>query len=334
MKFNIARQPLVPAFLTLAALTALAMWGIPAASAPNPESLSIPTRGEMAIPSVEELLAAFENSWPGWSRAIGALLMLFTGMSLGRLTLRYNLYSVGTCLAIPFYAALAAALAVSGNLLTPLLAATLLTLSVKNFARSYCNGYGFDALFRASFYLGLLLLAAPATLPLTILLPVAIVRFHRTLREAVVALAGLLLPLLAFGYVNWGAGGELLAPWRLAVEALTNGSALEAVQSLGTEKLAVLGAILLLDLTAVVFFLSDSYAAGNKPRAIFSFEITALVLLVPTLLNPVATPDTILLFAVPSAVLIPFLVVRIHHLAALIIYALLVAGSVVLLFIQ
>lgn len=334
MKFNIARQPLVPAFLTLAALTALAMWGIPTGGPFNPESLSIPTHGQMAIPSIEELLAQFEGARPGWSRAIGALLMLFTGMSLGRLTLRYNLYSVGTCLAIPFYAALVTALAPNGNVLTPLLAATLLTLSVKNFARSYCNGYGFDALFRATLYLGILLLVMPATLPLIILLPIAIIRFHRTLREVAVALVGLLLPLFAFGYINWGAGGQLTAPGTLAVEALTNGSALTPVQSFGVEKLSAIGTVLLLDLAAIFFFLSDSYAAGNKPRAIFSFEIGVLILIVPTLLNPISTTGAILLLAVPSAVLIPFLVVRVHHLTALILYSILVAGSLVVLFLQ
>ena len=86
-----------------------------------------------------------------------------------------------------------------------LVANTLLAFSVKNFARSFCNGYAFDALFRASLYLGILLLTAPAALPLVALLPLAIILFHRTLRESVVALAGFLLPILAFGYVNWGA---------------------------------------------------------------------------------------------------------------------------------
>lgn len=334
MKFNIARQPLVPAFLTLVAITALAMWRIPIAGQIQPADLAIPTRGQLAIPTIEELLAQFQAYRPVWARLVGGMLMLFTGMSLGRLTLRYNLYSVGTCLAIPFYAALTTALVAGGSLLTPLLAAALLTFSVKNFARSYCNGYGFDALFRASFYLGLMLLVFPAALALIALVPLAIIRFHRTLREAAVALTGLLLPLLAFGYVNWGAGGELLDPCRLAVEAFTEGSALETASQLGIPKLAALGTTLLIDLAAIFIFLSDSYAAGNRSRAIFSFEIGVLVLLVPTLLNPVATPAAITLFAVPSAVIIPFLVVRVHHLAAFFIYTILVAGSVALLFLQ
>lgn len=334
MKFNIARQPLVPAFLTLVAITALAMWRIPLAEQIRPDELALPTYGRLAIPTIEELLVRFQSSFPVWSRTVGALLMLFSGMSLGRLTLRYNLYSVGTCLAIPFFAAISAALSAGGDLLTPLLGATLLTLSVKNFARSYCNGYGFDALFRASLYLGVLQLVLPPTLPLVALLPLAVVRFHRTLREAVVALAGLLLPLLAFGYINWGAGGELWAPCRLVAKAFSEGAALETLRALEPQQLIAPGVIALLDLTAIAFFLADSYAAGNKPRAIFNFEIGVLVLTVASLFTPAATPALILLFAVPSAVIIPFLVVRIHRLAALIIYAILVGGGLFMLFLQ
>ncbi|MFQ7502396.1 MAG: hypothetical protein ACLRMJ_03265 [Alistipes finegoldii] len=128
--------------------------------------------------------------------------MLFTGMSVGRLTVRYNLYSVGTCLAIPLYGAIACGLAVSGDCLTTFAASALLALATKNFCRSYCNGFGFDAIFRASLYIGLLPLVATAAAPLLILLPLAVMLFRRTLREVAVAVAGLLLPALTLCYVN------------------------------------------------------------------------------------------------------------------------------------
>ena len=62
--------------------------------------------------------------------------MLFTGMSVGRLTVRYNLYSVGTCLAIPLYGAIACGLAVGGDCLTTFAASALLALATKNFCLS------------------------------------------------------------------------------------------------------------------------------------------------------------------------------------------------------
>lgn len=334
MNLNIARQPLVPAFLTLAAITALTMWKIHPQSGFPINEPTIPTQGRLAVDSLESLLVQFQNSCPGWSRGVGAALMLFTGMSLGRMTLRYNLYSVGTCLAIPLFAAFTAGLTIGNGFLTPLTASTLLALSIKNFARSFCSGYGFDALFRASLYLGLLLLVAPATLPLVALLPLAIILFHRTFRETVVALAGLLLPILTFSYVNWGAGGSFLAPGELAAEAFMTGSALDAARAIPIANLILIGALLLLDLLALFYFLADSYAAGNKPRALFIFQIFLLILLVPTLLNPVATPGTALLLAVPSAVITPFVFVRIHRLPALALYLAIMAGCVCTLLLQ
>lgn len=109
------------------------------------------------------------------------------------MTIRYNLYSVGTCLAIPLYGAIVCGLAVGSDYLPAFTAAALLALSVKNFARSFCNGYGFDAIFRASLYLGLLPFVSTAALPLLLILPPAVLLFRRTLREAVVAVAGVLL---------------------------------------------------------------------------------------------------------------------------------------------
>lgn len=334
MKFNIARQQLVPALLTLTAITALVMWKAPLGGEPRPELLSVPTHGRLAIPTPEELLGGFQCAHPVWARWIGAFVMLFTGMSLGRLTLRYNLYSVGTCLAIPLYGAITAGLFTGEALLTPLAAAMLLALAVKNYARSYCNGYGFDALFRASLYLGMLPLIVPAALPLVLLLPLAIVLFHRTLRETVVALAGLLLPILLFCYLNWGAGGEFLTPFILPAETFAAGSPWMAARSIPMQNLVALGVTLLLDLIALFYFLADSYAVGNKPRAIFIFVILLIVLLVPAGLNPLTTTADFILAAVPSAVVVPFLIVRIHRLPALILYLLLIAGGVASILLQ
>lgn len=183
MKFDIARQPLVPAFLTLAALAVVAMWnaGGPAVSmavqaghAAGTVDIGRNAAGALAVSSPGELLAQFQAAHPVWARWIAGLLMLFTGMSVGRLTVRYNLYSVGTCLAIPLYGAIACGLAVGGDCLTTFAASALLALATKNFCRSYCNGFGFDAIFRASLYIGLLPLVATAAAPLLILLPLAV----------------------------------------------------------------------------------------------------------------------------------------------------------------
>lgn len=337
MNLNIARQPLIPAFLTLTALAVFAMWRAASITAPLAPSITIPTAGAMAIPSPEELLTRLQERWPVWSSCLGALLMIFTGTSIGRLTVRYNLYGAGTCLAIPLFGSITAALALGYNFLPVLTAATLLALAFKNYSRSFRSGYSFDALFRASLYLGMLPLVAPSLLPMIALLPLAVILFHRTLREAVVAVAGVLLPVFAFCYVNWGAGGSFAAPLHLAWEAFTQGSPLEAVRAIPTQALITLGIILLLDLGALFCFLGDIYAVGTKPRAILILAFCLLVLFVlfvPAALNPTSTTAVINLVAVPSAILLPFLLVRIHRIPASILYLILIAAAVTNLLLQ
>ena len=301
MKFDIARQPLVPAFLTLAALAVVAMWsaGGPAVSmavqaghAAGTVDIGRNAAGALAVSSPGELLAQFQAAHPVWARWIAGLLMLFTGMSVGRLTVRYNLYSVGTCLAIPLYGAIACGLAVGGDCLTTFAASALLALATKNFCRSYCNGFGFDAIFRASLYIGLLPLVATAAAPLLILLPLAVMLFRSTLREVA-------------------------------------GTPLSLFLSTPVQNLVLPGAVFLLDLTALLFFLSDIYALGTKPRLIFIFNISALLLTAAALCGPAATPATVALAAVPSAVLLPFMFVRIHRAIALPLYLLLLASAVI-----
>ena len=86
---------------------------------------------------------------------------------------------------MPLMSAIVCGLAVGSDYLPAFTAAALLALSVKNFARSFCNGYGFDAIFRASLYLGLLPFVSTAALPLLLILPPAVLLFRRTLARIV-----------------------------------------------------------------------------------------------------------------------------------------------------
>lgn len=334
MNLNIARQPLIPAFLTLTTLAVVAMWRAGSICGPLTPGITIPTGDAMAVASPEELITRFQERWPVWSCCLGALLMIFTGTSIGRLTVRYNLYGAGTCLAIPLFGAVTTALTLGNNFLPVLTAATLLSLAVKNYCRSFRSGYSFDALFRASLYLGALPLVAPGMLPTVILLPTAVILFHRTLREAVVAIAGIILPIFTFCYVNWGAGGDFTTPLTLAWEAFTHGSALDAVRTIPMRQLVTLGIIVLLDLAAILYFVSDIYAVGTKPRAILVLTTCLLGLFIPAVLNPATSTAIINLVAVPSAILLPFLFVRIHRIPASILYLIVLAAGVTNLLLQ
>ena len=359
MRFDIARQPLVPAFLTLLLIAVVAMRGADPHALPDriippttdcaaasgtetpPAALrerndapgTEPAETENVRPGLAVRMPAvwssqFQHNHPGWARWIGGLLLIFGGMCTGRLTVRNNLYSVGTCLAIPLYGAIVCGLAVGSDYLPAFTAAALLALSVKNFARSFCNGYGFDAIFRASLYLGLLPFVSTAALPLLLILPPAVLLFRRTLREAVVAVAGVLLPAFTICYINWGAGGDFLTPLMALGDPFITGKPFALRSAVPLRNLVLLGGIFVLDLLALLFFLSDIYAVGTKSRTILIYNISVLVLTAAVLCGPAATPGAAAFAALPSAVLLPFMFVRIHRGIALLLYLLLLASAV------
>ena len=320
MKIDIARQPLVPAFVTLFALAVTAMWG----GAGNGVSAGAPE----TMPLLGGALTRFQAAYPVWARLAAGFMILFTGMCTGRIAIRYNLYGVSTCLPIPLYAVVACGIFSGGNYLTAFAASMLLALAAKNYCRSYCNGYGFDAIFRASLYLGLLpLVYAPAT-PLVLILPLAILLFKRTFREAVVAAAGLILPPLTACYVSWGMGDEFTAPVMTLADALVSGVPLWIFKGLPLPSLVMLCVIAALALTALLFFLSDIYAAGTKPRFILIFNTGILAMTLALLCTPSVTPEAFTLTAVPAALLFPVFFVRIDRRIALPVYLILLAASV------
>ncbi len=317
MRYDITRQPLVPAFLTLVALAALFAWcfgrsGLVAPAVPSPDG--------MAVGTPDGWLAAFGAACPSWARAAAVAAFLFAAMSTGRMSVRHNLYGVGTCLAIPLVGIFLLGLLPAGGALQAAVGALLLAYSTKNFARSFRNGYAFDALLRGGGYLGLLVVLFPATLPLVVLLPFAVVLFRRTLREAAVALFGALLPLLLLGYVTWGAGGRFVAPFLRFGGAFGADGWLGMWLSQPATAWLFPGFLLLLDLAAVAALLRSLYGVGIQPRFILIYNMGVLVAVLLACCGPAADAALLSLAALPSAVLVPALFVRVRPALATLLY--------------
>ncbi len=314
MKFDISQQPLVPSFLTLLALAVLAACcldllpaGAAGAAVATDEG---PGADGLVLPTLNVLLGRFEVVHPVWSRLFVGFLVLFTGMCTGRMTVRYNLYGHSTCLAIPLYGIIACSLGILEAALAALVASALLALAIKNFCRSFRNGYGFDALFRGGLYTGILLLVRHEMLPLLLLLPSAILLFRRTRRETVVALTGFLIPLFIACYLNWGAGGAFLAPILAFADSLRFGIPFGFLAMLGIPTMILAAVVALLDLLALVFLFRNIHIQSSKSRTILLFNTCALILTLGAAAMPTSTAASFALWAVPSAILLPVFFVR------------------------
>ena len=123
-------------------------------------------------------------------------------------------------------------------------------------------------------------------------------------------------------------GDEFTAPVMTLADALVSGVPLWIFKGLPLPSLVMLCVIAALALTALLFFLSDIYAAGTKPRFILIFNTGILAMTLALLCTPSVTPEAFSLTAVPAALLFPVFFVRIDRRIALPVYLILLAASV------
>lgn len=328
MKFDIAQQPFVPAFLTLAVLVIAAVCRGETAVGASPAD-------PCAVWLPAQALASFQTAFPGWAKVICCVLLLSTGIRTGHFAVRYNLYSVNTCIAIPFYGVIACGIAAGQVDLLACIGSMLLAFSLSNFCRSFTANYAFDIIFRASLYLSIALLLVPQAAPLLLLLPLAIVHFHRTGRETIVAFAGLLLVPLALCYLNWSLGHPFFAPLAAWSGQIIEGEAFFAFfGQIPLSSRLLLGVVLLCLIIGIGFLLSSRLSVNSKPRIILYYNIEVLLLAASVLCLPGASLPLFALAAVPGAVLLPVFFVCAYRSIVRTVYVLLLVGALVNLFLQ
>lgn len=201
MKPDIIRQPLLLAIASILVVIAAAMTTGTTIS-PAPETMISTPLGD--------LIGLFQERFPRCSRILCGGLLLLTGILCGRLAVRYGLYPVSSTLTIPLYGLVACGILLGREYLTESVAAFVLLLSTQNFFACFRNGYAIGAVFRASFFLGLLPLLYAPLLPLPLLVLAAAFCFRRTLREVFVSLCSVVLP---FWLSATSPGGREPIPW-------------------------------------------------------------------------------------------------------------------------
>lgn len=330
MLFRVAKQPLIPAFLTLLGTTIVALLcASEGVVVPDPR-YGIAAE-HLPLLSWGAWLQGFQAAHPHISSWISGLVMLYTGATLGRLTVRYNLYGTGTCLSIALYGFAMVGTMQSGAYLTATLCSMLLSLALKNFCLSYRNGFGFDRIFRGALYLSLLILIEPASVVLLLFLLTVSSRFHRTTREMLVALAGLLFPIATLCYLNWALGGAFQAPLVQLYRQFMTGEWGMAALTAPQRVQLFCGALLLLNLMAIALFSTNSYTINRKARHILQGATRLLLLTLATLAMPSASTTLLALVAVPTTLLLPVLFIRLHQPIAQVLYPMVILGVVAFL---
>ena len=203
--------------------------------------------------------SAFRLSWPLLSAAASIVMLFVAGFLIGRSSVRAELYATRCFLAMPLFGVVSCGVLLSSDYLTQSLTLLLLQLASRNYNNSFHRSYCFDRKFRGA---GLLLL-----------IPRVVLLFRRTLREAVVALSGAILPLFFAGFIHWAAGGRFDGPVRQVAAAITSDSGYRFFDGNTLFSLIAWGVIFFLLICSAAGVLLDIRTLKTKPRNILFYNL-------------------------------------------------------------
>ncbi len=319
---NLTRQPLSVALISMVifAIGALIRKSLIDFS---PELIQV----EGAI--IPEFLRHLQQAWPKTAWVVSFVLLCSSSIALSKVGTNYQLYPGVSLTVMPLYIILACGVFIPSDLLLGCWGSLLLVRTIRNFCSSYRNGYAFTQVFRASLYLGMLPLFLPASALLVLLLPIGIVLFKRTVREVVVAIVGLLLPVGFNCYISWVCGYSFWDPFQKLYTALFQTDHLNLFDGATVPFLIFVPVVLAMTLWASFIFLGDRYSAGSKARSILSFMVWTLILSIGTIFMPGSTSHLFMVVAAPSALIIPYLFANLGQRVSNYLYLLLVLLFVV-----
>lgn len=257
-------------------------------------------------PNVVEL-ANSEYAERTISLVVAMILFLLGGIIEGKILPRSGL-SKGYCaLPIPLYGVLSCGLFVAPNTLTAASASLLLAWALYLLLRSLHNAGEKDSVFFASIMLGATVLLYPPCVVFVAVIPLAIFILALSPRQAILMVAGYLLPLFGASYAMWYRGDDFTALARNIFDALASSRMGEI------SAFPYLAAVIAVAVVALLVW-GGVYAAA-RPDKMFSLTrvrrslhlfVWLFALALSMLLIPSVDLSAIAVIAVPTTILLSF----------------------------
>ena len=273
---------------------------------------------------------AIDSRFPTGAAActVGLVAAILNATLLAGMIVRYSVSAVRTYLPMAVYAMTAYGICFPAGSVSATLVPLLLILGSTQMIAAFKRSYQFEHVFKSAFCIGLLpMLYAPA-LPLVLIVPVTLVLYRRTLREAVVAAAGLLLPFFICSVVWWGLGDSfgLMGHELLAGTTLGEDTALPAFfGEKGVWSKVYIGLFAALTLCSAIIILRTLSSLRTRAKKIHIHFLWLLLLCLISLLLPGNTIASLGVLAVPCCVTVSAFFIRYRGWLPLAIYTVLTA---------
>lgn len=277
-------------------------------------SVVAPTDGESVRNVATPLgvwLQGLQQEMPLFAAVVWGVMMLVVGVNAGRYGVKYSLYPAYTLMAIPVFGIVAAGVMVSRDYLLTSAVALCGLLSMKYLHRCVMRGGRFGDLSLSMLWTGMMpLLFAPAAVMAYAVMPLLVLVARPSWRDWAVAVVSLLFPLAAFCYVGWLDGGDFLAPVKAMHEAFMTPSGFEFFASTNPAGILLIGVLIVMTVCSASLVVSDRYSLKVKARAAMRFNALLLIACAGMFFVPSCTATAFVLAALPAAMLLPLMFVR------------------------
>ncbi len=257
---------------------------------------------------------AFQSARPTLSMIAAALLLLYSGLSLGRAALRRYLYPAHTLVGIPLVGILVMGFGLTEWYLSSAVVLTLVCMTLKRLYDCFIVEQPVALIFPAMTALGCTpLLHAPMTAFVVLLIPLLLL-CRVPLRSSLAAGVGALLPTFVVSYAVWAGGGDFSSTGCDLWHAMLADSGCDMRSYVTVPRLVLFGSALFTLICSVLLYRADKFAVGVAARKTWSFSIGIVVLLFALFaLLPSVTPLSVSVAAVVSSTLMPMMYVRMEH---------------------
>lgn len=248
-----------------------------------------------------------DTTHSAWYLCLAVLMFFCTGSIQGRILSRAGLNFGHSSQPIPIYGALACGIFMAPEPLAVATAAFCFAEAINLMLKSLHNADEKDSLFFASMLLGVSVLCYAPCIVLFAIIPIAILNLSLSFRQMVVMVAGYLLPLFAASYIYWYGGGEFAEFWTnlFSQLSLSQEVAFRQIPYLALAMVVVV-VVLLLGGGLYSTMRSSRITLSMRNRRALYFLLLVLMVALTMLLIPSTDVSMLAIVAVPTTLLLGF----------------------------
>ncbi len=292
--------------------------------------LCSPSIDESVVSSseVSDWIYCWQTEHEVLSYVLVGFIVAYISIKLGQIASRFNLYGVSSHLPMELYAPILMGVMINVSSLRMALLSLLILFSISRYMNSYKAANCAGSLLSGSLALGCAVLLYPPAILLWIVVPVMLILFDRTLREAIVATVALLFAPFTYLYIKWFLGGDFQYLVTEFISTIIAKSGFSIIDSFGTLSSipSIIILVLILYMTIVAMFaistLDNTVKAKRRVRLVVAYAIVSIAMIA----LPSADCSVFGLIAIPSSLLIPITMIRLRRKMAFTIYLALYIG--------